>query len=103
MLQVLCASNDTHDQVDPVNPPEGVPLGERVTFEGCARLLGGGGGAGGAGCQLPQPPRYTAWRCSNLRLHVGRYTQVQPGAGGAAEPKEEDVGEDRAGAGHRCQ
>lgn len=40
MLQVLCASNDTHDQVDPVNPPEGVPLGERVTFEGCGRLVG---------------------------------------------------------------
>eukprot|EP00798_Chlamydomonas_sp_ICE-L_P022930 gene22930-30109_t len=31
---VLCASNDTHDIVDPVIPPEGVPNGERITFEG---------------------------------------------------------------------
>jgi tRNA-binding EMAP/Myf-like protein len=31
---VLCASNEAHDQVDPIIPPEGVPLGERVTFEG---------------------------------------------------------------------
>eukprot|EP00195_Chlamydomonas_chlamydogama_P011043 CAMPEP_0202890242 /NCGR_PEP_ID=MMETSP1392-20130828/727_1 /ASSEMBLY_ACC=CAM_ASM_000868 /TAXON_ID=225041 /ORGANISM="Chlamydomonas chlamydogama, Strain SAG 11-48b" /LENGTH=435 /DNA_ID=CAMNT_0049573779 /DNA_START=27 /DNA_END=1334 /DNA_ORIENTATION=+ len=31
---VLCASNDAHDQVDPVNIPEGVPNGERITFEG---------------------------------------------------------------------
>ncbi|KIZ05283.1 hypothetical protein MNEG_2672 [Monoraphidium neglectum] len=33
---VLCASNDAHDQVDPIIPPEGVPLGERVAFEGYA-------------------------------------------------------------------
>ncbi|PSC67857.1 nucleic acid-binding [Micractinium conductrix] len=33
---VLCASNDAHDQVDPVVPPEGVPVGERVAFEGYA-------------------------------------------------------------------
>ena len=32
--QVLCASNDAHDQVDPITPPEGVPNGERITFEG---------------------------------------------------------------------
>lgn len=32
--QVLCASNEAHDQVDPINPPEGVPVGERITFEG---------------------------------------------------------------------
>ncbi|KAF8056858.1 Aimp1 [Scenedesmus sp. PABB004] len=31
---VLCASNDAHDAVDPITPPEGVPNGERVTFEG---------------------------------------------------------------------
>ncbi|WIA41370.1 hypothetical protein OEZ86_004962 [Tetradesmus obliquus] len=31
---VLCASNDTHDKVDPITPPEGVPVGERITFEG---------------------------------------------------------------------
>ena len=33
-MQVLCASNAAHDQVDPIIPPEGVPLGERITFEG---------------------------------------------------------------------
>ncbi len=32
--QVLCASNDAHDQVEPILPPEGVPLGEKVSFEG---------------------------------------------------------------------
>ncbi|KAG1659459.1 hypothetical protein FOA52_007929 [Chlamydomonas sp. UWO 241] len=31
---VLCASNNTHDLVDPVLIPEGVPNGEAVTFEG---------------------------------------------------------------------
>ncbi|DBA68259.1 TPA: hypothetical protein ACH3X2_013874 [Trebouxia sp. C0005] len=31
---VLCASNDAHDQVEPILPPEGVPLGEKVSFEG---------------------------------------------------------------------
>eukprot|EP00775_Hariotina_reticulata_P007753 gene7753-7952_t len=31
---VLCASNDAHDQVDPITPPEGVPVGERIMFEG---------------------------------------------------------------------
>lgn len=34
LAQVLCASNAAHDQVDPITPPEGVPLGERITFEG---------------------------------------------------------------------
>jgi aminoacyl tRNA synthase complex-interacting multifunctional protein 1 len=33
-VQVLCASNDSHDKVDPITPPEGVPCGERITFEG---------------------------------------------------------------------
>lgn len=33
-VQVLCASNATHDQVDPICPPEGAAVGERVTFEG---------------------------------------------------------------------
>lgn len=33
-VQVLCASNDAHTQVDPIVPPEGVPNGERITFEG---------------------------------------------------------------------
>ena len=32
--QVLCASNAAHDQVDPIIPAEGVPVGERITFEG---------------------------------------------------------------------
>ncbi|KDD75141.1 putative tRNA binding domain-containing protein [Helicosporidium sp. ATCC 50920] len=31
---VLCASNDAHDAVDPINPPEGLQVGERITFEG---------------------------------------------------------------------
>lgn len=35
-LQVLCASNDAHDAVDPIVVPEGVPLGEKISFEGCA-------------------------------------------------------------------
>lgn len=34
LLQVLCASNDAHDAVDPIIPPEGAAIGERVTFEG---------------------------------------------------------------------
>jgi hypothetical protein len=34
LQQVLCASNDAHDLVDPIDPPAGVPNGERVTFEG---------------------------------------------------------------------
>ena len=33
-MQVLCASNATHDQVDPISPPEGAAIGERVSFEG---------------------------------------------------------------------
>jgi len=31
---VLCASNADHTQVDFVQPPEGVPNGERITFKG---------------------------------------------------------------------
>ncbi|KAK3275056.1 hypothetical protein CYMTET_16795 [Cymbomonas tetramitiformis] len=31
---VLCGSNEEHTQVDFVVPPEGVPVGERVTFDG---------------------------------------------------------------------
>ncbi len=34
VAQVLCASNATHDQVDPIAPPEGAAIGERITFEG---------------------------------------------------------------------
>uniref|UniRef100_A0A7S0VRF5 tRNA-binding domain-containing protein n=1 Tax=Polytomella parva TaxID=51329 RepID=A0A7S0VRF5_9CHLO len=34
---VLCASTETHDKVEPVTPPEGVPLGERVTVPGFSR------------------------------------------------------------------
>eukprot|EP00198_Chlamydomonas_reinhardtii_P006269 XP_001695605.1 predicted protein [Chlamydomonas reinhardtii] len=38
---VLCASDDAHGTVDPVNVPEGVPVGERLTVEGgCAHLQG---------------------------------------------------------------
>ena len=32
--QVLCASNAAHDQVDPLLPPEGVAVGERIAFAG---------------------------------------------------------------------
>ena len=41
---MLCASNEEHTAVDPINPPEGAAIGERVTFEGCAgpQLLGVG-------------------------------------------------------------
>ncbi|KAL3144072.1 hypothetical protein ABBQ32_003868 [Trebouxia sp. C0010 RCD-2024] len=31
---VLCASNDAHDQVEPILPPQDVPVGEKITFEG---------------------------------------------------------------------
>uniref|UniRef100_A0A7S1X8X0 tRNA-binding domain-containing protein n=1 Tax=Tetraselmis chuii TaxID=63592 RepID=A0A7S1X8X0_9CHLO len=31
---VLCAANEAHDHVEPLAPPEGVPNGERVVFEG---------------------------------------------------------------------
>lgn len=31
---LLCASNEDHTKVDPLAAPEGVPLGELVTFEG---------------------------------------------------------------------
>ena len=31
---VLCSSSEAHDQVDPIIPPEGVSVGERITFEG---------------------------------------------------------------------
>ena len=34
-MQVLCASNAAHDQVDPLQPPQDAALGERVCFEGC--------------------------------------------------------------------
>ncbi|KAL3144825.1 hypothetical protein ABBQ38_001932 [Trebouxia sp. C0009 RCD-2024] len=31
---VLCASNDAHDEVEPILPPEDVPVGEKIMFEG---------------------------------------------------------------------
>ena len=31
---VLCASNDDHTAVDPIDPPQGAVIGERVMFEG---------------------------------------------------------------------
>lgn len=31
---VLCASDAAHENVEPVKVPEGVELGEKVTFEG---------------------------------------------------------------------
>ena len=33
-MQVLCASNEAHDKVEPVLVPESVPVGEKVSFEG---------------------------------------------------------------------
>ncbi len=39
---VLCASNDAHDQVEPLTPPEGAKPGERVWFgEGNEKQVGG--------------------------------------------------------------
>jgi hypothetical protein len=65
--QVLCASNDAHDAVDPINPPEGVPVGERVVFEGYngEPLPEVGGGRGRAcwwGAGLAQAPARCAPR-----------------------------------------
>ncbi|PRW39127.1 methionyl-tRNA synthetase [Chlorella sorokiniana] len=34
---VLCASNEEHTQVDPILPPEGAAIGERVSFAGFAK------------------------------------------------------------------
>lgn len=31
---LLCSSNEDHTKVEPLCPPEGVPLGELVTFKG---------------------------------------------------------------------
>jgi hypothetical protein len=31
---VLCSSNEDHTAVDPISPPEGAAIGERITFEG---------------------------------------------------------------------
>ena len=36
---VLCASDAEHEKVEPVAVPEGVPVGEKVTFEGYAGTL----------------------------------------------------------------
>lgn len=47
---VLCASDASHENVEPVAVPEGVAPGEKVTFEGftgkCCCLLGDGAGFG---------------------------------------------------------
>ena len=34
VVQVLCASNAAHDQVDPVVPPQDAEIGDRIRFEG---------------------------------------------------------------------
>lgn len=34
VLQVLCASNASHDKVDPIAPPPDAQIGERIKFEG---------------------------------------------------------------------
>lgn len=34
IFQVLCASNEDHTVVEPLLPPEGAKIGERVTFSG---------------------------------------------------------------------
>lgn len=33
-FQVLCASNEDHTGVEPLLPPEGAKIGERVSFAG---------------------------------------------------------------------
>lgn len=33
-FQVLCASNEDHTVVEPLLPPEGAKIGERVSFTG---------------------------------------------------------------------
>lgn len=32
--QVLCASDSSHEKVDPIVPPLGAAIGERISFEG---------------------------------------------------------------------
>lgn len=34
VVQVLCASNASHDQVDPIVPPHDAEVGDRIRFEG---------------------------------------------------------------------
>ena len=34
VMQVLCASNAAHDQVDPLTPAQGSSVGDRVTCKG---------------------------------------------------------------------
>lgn len=34
VTQVLCASDASHEKVDPIAAPEGVPVGERVMVSG---------------------------------------------------------------------
>ena len=105
--QVLCASNDAHDQVEPILPPEGVPVGEKISFEGWANLehhqL--------AVQALPAARRGVSPRVScqsAVMLHVllvlrhklyARLSQVlclqiRCRAWGPAEPKKEDLWED---------
>ena len=43
---LLCASNETHDQVEPLTPPEGAQVGERAYF----------GPGGPAGQPEPETP-----------------------------------------------
>ena len=47
---LLCASNETHDQVEPLTPPEGAQVGERVFF-------GPGGPAGQPEAETPNKVR----------------------------------------------
>lgn len=47
---LLCASNEAHDAVEPLSPPEGAVVGERVWFgEGKLQVRAARGGRGGAG------------------------------------------------------
>ena len=39
-LQVLCASNAAHDQVDPLSPAQGTAVGDKVSVAGCALIQG---------------------------------------------------------------
>ena len=60
---VLCASNDDHTAVEPLAPPEGAPVGERVWF-----------GEGGQGQPEPaaasQVQKKKLWEALAPRLHT---------------------------------
>jgi hypothetical protein len=72
--QVLCASNATHDSVEPLTPPAAAPVGERVWF--------GGGDSdaeqteGGSGTSQPAP--LEANRIQKKKVYVGMEDACAP-------------------------